>query len=146
VLSRSSTHVAATIWVAFVPVSGSFSVKVTWPASPALSQATALVHLSEWAGLASLGSEVHTFGTGGGPISTGSLVANDRTALLLAAAGGHVPFGPPTNGFTTLTAFGLNDYHLELAYLVAPTSGPHSTSWTHDSTRGWEALLVSLNR
>ena len=146
-MSFSSKQVAVAIWAGFVPLGGSASVTVRWAASPALAQGTALAHLSEWRGLSALGPEVHASGTGGGPITTGSLLAKEGTVLLLAAAGGHTAgIGPPTNGFTALPSIALDDYRLDLAYVHAPPAGSYATSWTYPSTKGWEALLVSFTR
>ena len=137
----------AAIWAAFVPAGGSSSVTVRWPGSPAPMQGTAMVHLSEWSGLATLGSEVHGAGTGGGPIATDSLVVKKGTGLLLALAAGHnVSTGLPTNGFTPLSTLALNDVRLDLAYVLAPPEGAYATTWAYPSTKGWEALLVSYLR
>jgi hypothetical protein len=146
-VTSSSVHIALAIWTTVVPAGTSGAVKATWPAGPADAQATALLHLGEWTGLAAPGPALVNDGTGGGPIVTRTLSTGDRTGLVLAAAGAHgTPLGPPPQEFTPIPTLARTDTQLALAYVVSPPAGTYGSSWSFSSSDGWEAHIASFTR
>ncbi|MDB4936027.1 MAG: hypothetical protein JWP87_2999 [Labilithrix sp.] len=141
--TKSSVHVVTSVWAGLAASNGSASVTVTASAP----QETLIAHLSEWSGLAAIGSAQKTEGSNAAV--SGPLDVPDGTALVYASAAVHnEPFGAPTNGFVALTSVAAGKVQLLAAYRLSPPRGSYTTTWTEPApmNNGWDAHIVSFSR